>query len=231
MTAKRSPSSPTTVGVLLQHRLTELNRSPAELAAAVQLPEPYIQDLLSGRRQPPLPGRTDVYDRMTRFLRLARNQLANCATAERASTATGELRGPRAPVARLLLALCEPATALELERRRERHGNAELADFTQRLLDIAQGAVRRVLDDPVGLRITAAQQRKTYEALRLKVLEFLDVTPASLTVGDLAEFIQPRIALWDVDFQTGVLRVVLQGHEPRGRARRSADARSAFPTM
>ncbi|MDH3495378.1 MAG: hypothetical protein OER21_01260 [Gemmatimonadota bacterium] len=230
MTAKRSNPPPATVADLLQRRLKELKRSPTELAAAAQVPEPYILDLLAGRRQPPLPGRTDLYDRMTRFLRLARNQLANCASAERATTAAADARGPRAPVARALLALCEPATAQELERRRAKDGNAELADLTQRLLDISQGAVRRVLEDPVGLRIAASQQRKTYEAMRLKVLEFLDVTPATLTAGDLAEFIQPRVALWDVDLQSGVLRVVLQGQEPRGRNRRSANTRSAFPT-
>jgi hypothetical protein len=99
-----------TVGELLRQRLKELKRTSRDLAEAVEVPTAYIDELISGRRRPPLPGRTDLYERMTSFLRLGRNDLVNRARAERATSAA-DSAGPQAEVRKLLLELCEPATA------------------------------------------------------------------------------------------------------------------------
>lgn len=215
------------VGDVVRRRLSEIKRSPEELAEAAQVPAEYIADLIAGRRRPPLPGRTDLYERMTPFLRLGRNDLAACARAERARTApNGGM--PNATVGRTLLALCEPGTARELERRAAERDSAELAGLIQRLLEVTQGAVRRVLDDQIALRIAAARRGATYAALRMRVLEFLDATADTLTTEDLAEFFQPRIAQWDVDLQTGVLRVVLRGQDAPERGRRRPNSRRNF---
>ncbi len=202
---------PVKVGELLRRRLKETERSSKELAEADQLPTEYIDDLIAGRRRPPLPGRTDLYERMTAVLRRSRHDLALCANAERADTAPKRTSGPKANVRRLLLALCEPATARELEERRAQHGSAELVDFIQRLLQVTQGAVRRMPGDRTGLRLAAERCGGSYVAMRLRVLEFLEATPETLTVDDLTRFLRPRVALWDADLQTGVLRVVLRG--------------------
>jgi len=212
---------PVKVAELLSRRLQELKRSPDELAEAAHVPPEYIHDLIAGRRRPPLPGRTDVYERMTPFLKLGRNDLVSCARAERA-TAEPEsaARGPGVQVERLLLGLCEPATAARLKQRRGSADGAELVGFIQRLLDVAQGAVRRLLNDVVALRVTASQRGVAYIEMRLKVLEFLDASPDTLTAADFAEFVQPMIGSWDVDLETGVLRVVLRTTEQREKARR-----------
>ncbi len=219
------PSKPVaTVGDLLRQRLREIGRSPKELAEAVAVPAKYIDDLIAGCRRPPLPGRTDIYGKMTSFLRLGRNDVVACARAERAGAAPAGPSGPGVRVRSLLLALCEPGTARALEQRRARRGNAELADFIQRLLDVTQGAVRRALDDQIGLRLQAAERGSTYLAMRFKVLEFLDVTADTLTAEDLMEFLRPRIARWDVELETGVLRVVLRAQRPRDRTPRREPA-------
>ena len=219
---------PMPVGKLLRQRLRETERSAEQLAEAVQLPREYIDDLIAGRRRPPQPGQTDLYDRMTSFLRLSRNDLALCASAEREATAPKRRSALKPTIRRQLLELCEPKTAEELEARRAQHGGAELMDFFQRLLEVTQGAVRRMLDDQIGLRIAAERYGGTYPAMRLRVLEFLDATPETLTTDDLAKFLQPRVTLWDVDLETGVLRVVLRSQEPRERHRRRPSAGSAF---
>jgi len=208
-----------TVGELVGRRLREVNRSAEQLAEVVQVPATYIDDLISGSRRAPLPARTDIYEKMTAFLRLGRNDLVSCARSERAAASPNAL-GPEAGVRRLLLDLCEPETARALERRRSPRGSADLVDFIQRLLDITQGAVRRLLDDQVSLRLAAGQRGITYAALRMSVLEFLDATPDTLTTDDVTRFVQPRIARWDVDLDTRVLRVALRGQEPRDRGRR-----------
>ena len=58
---------PVRVGELIHKRLRETNRTPMELAEAAHVPTAYIADLIAGRRRPPLPSRTDVYDRMDRL--------------------------------------------------------------------------------------------------------------------------------------------------------------------
>ncbi len=219
---------PMPVGKLLRQRLRETERSAEDLAEAVQLPKEYIDDLIAGRRRPPQPGQTDLYDRMTSFLRLSRNDLALCASAEREATEPKRRSALKPTVRRQLLELCEPKTAEELEARRAENGGAELMDFIQRLLEVTQGAVRRMLDDQIGLRVAAERYGGTYAAMRLRVLEFLEATPETLTMDDLARFLQPRVTLWDVDLETGVLRVVLRSQEPRERHRRRPNAGSAF---
>ena len=218
-------AEPATVGDLLRQRLKELKRTSKDLAEALEVPTSYIDDLISGRRRAPLPGRTDLYERMTSFLRLGRNDLVNRARAERAGSAA-ESAVPQAEVRKLLLELCEPATPKQLERRRSRAGWSELSSLLERVVGVTQGAVRRTLDDQIGLRLSASHSGRSYEDMRLRVLEFLDATPDTVTIDHLTEFVQPRIARWDVDLPTGVLRVVLRAQEPRERVRRAPAGRS-----
>lgn len=209
---------PATVGDLVRQRLQDVRRTPQDLAEAVGVPPEYIEQLIAGERRPPLPGRTDIYPRMTTFLRLPRNEITTRAIAERAQTGNGR-RGPKAVVVELVLELCEPKTAKALERRAKRD-REELTGLLQRVLDVAQGSVRRSLDDQVALRLAASEHGSTYLAMRLELLEFLDASLDALTPADLARFVRPRIARWDVDLKTGVLRVVLRSTPPRERTRR-----------
>jgi hypothetical protein len=216
-----------TVAELLRQRLRELKRTSRDLADAVEVPPEYIDELIAGSRRPPLPGRTDLYERMTSFLRLGRNDLVNRARAERATPVARGGAGVHAEVKRLLMELCEPATARQLERRRTRTAAAELTGILERVVGVTQGAVRRVLDDQIGLRLSASHSGRSYEAMRLRVLDFLDATPETITMDHMVEFIQPRIARWDVDLRTGVLRVVMRAQEPRERTRRPSSGRAA----
>jgi hypothetical protein len=209
-----------TVADLLRRGLERTKRSSGELAEAVQVSPEYLDDLMTGRRRPPLPVRTDLYERMTTFLRLGRNELAAAALAERQrqpATAPPDLKPD---VTQLLLDLCEPTTARELRRRRARSRVGEMARLTQRLLDVVHGSVRRTLEDQIGLRIAAADRGSSYVSLRVRLLLFLDVTPDTLTSADLREFVVPRVRLWDIDLQTDVLRVVLRTDEARPVSRR-----------
>ena len=169
---------------------------------------------------------------MTTFLRLSRNELADVAAAERAATAPPKPAAPKPTVRNKMLELCEPETAKTLGERRAKNGSAETTKFLKRVRDVTQGAVRRVLADQVTLRIAAERSGGTYPAMRLKVLEFLDTTPDSLTLDDLTRFLLPRIRLWDVDFETGVLRVVMHSKTPGERDKRGSSVpRTGLPSM
>ena len=216
MTMTPTLKLPGTVGELMRQRLKEIGRSSTQLAEAVQVPLRYIDDLIAGHRRPPLPARTDIYAKMNSFLRLRRNDVATCARNERASDGPPKAPAPR--VRDLLLELCAPATAAVLTRRRSARSATALRDFFQRVLDVAQCAVLRTLDDQIAIRLAAAETGTTYVERRAKVLDFLDLTADTLTPEYVTEFLRPRIASWDVDLETGVLRVTLRAHAPRDRS-------------
>src|SRR3989440_62114 len=149
---------PVKVGELVRRRLRELKRTPRELADAVQVSEIYIADLVAGRRRPPAPGRMDVYAPMTKFLKLHRNDLPTCAKAERDGE-TKSRRRPHPEIRQQFLALCaDPARARALARRLARKDGVGLERvIVGRLLEVAQGFVRRQLDDDVGIRIAPSR--------------------------------------------------------------------------
>lgn len=195
-----------TVRRILADRLTENNQSSDDLAHAIEVPGRYVRDLIAGRRRAPLPARTDLYERMTRFLKLGRTDLAQCATAERAA-APAERGTPDPAVQAQMVKLCSEATAERL-RLTGSQPEAKVLDFLTRVLAVAQGEVCRWLVNEVPLRLRAHRTGLGYPEIRLRVLEFLDRTPATLTDRDVIEFVLPQIAGWDVD-DGGVLKVVL----------------------
>src|SRR3989441_12839613 len=79
-----------------------------------------------------------------------------------------------------------------------------------RSLEVAQGFVRRQLDDEVGLRVAATRDGSSYLDARMRLLEFLDTAADSLTPDDCEEFVLPRIAAWDIELETCAMRIVLR---------------------
>jgi hypothetical protein len=209
---------PVKVGELVRRRLRELKRTPRELADAVQVSEVYIADLVAGRRRPPGPGRMDVYAPMTKFLKLHRNDLPTCAKAERDGE-TKSRRRPHPEIKRRFMALAlDQVRARALTRRLARKDGVMLERLiVGRLLEVAQGFVRRQLDDDVGIRIAASRDGCTYLEMRMKLMEFLDATPEGLTPEDSEEFVRPRIAGWDIDLDTNAMRIVLRSQDPAPR--------------
>jgi hypothetical protein len=201
---------PVKVSQLVRRRLRELKRTPRELAEAVKVSEAYMSDLVAGRRPPPAPGRTDLYVPMAKFLRLHRNDLPTCARVERAQEGVGRRR-PDPEVWKLVLELCDPARQRSFGRRLAKGDGADLAAvIVGRLLEVAQGFVRRQLEDEVGLRVAATRDGCTYLEARMRLLEFLDVGADSLTADDCEEFVLPRIAAWDIELETRAMRIVLR---------------------
>ncbi|HUX10375.1 MAG TPA: helix-turn-helix transcriptional regulator, partial [Terriglobia bacterium] len=53
---------------MIKHRLEELGLDQRELASAAQVTESYVSQLLTRKKAPPAPARTDIYDKMSKFL-------------------------------------------------------------------------------------------------------------------------------------------------------------------
>ena len=84
--------------LLIRQRLRELGTEQRDLAAAAQVTESYISQLLTGKKAPPAPQRTDIYDRMETFLRLPAGKLATLADLSRMDGLKRKLADPPSPL-------------------------------------------------------------------------------------------------------------------------------------
>ena len=71
------------VCLVIKQRLEELGFEQRDLAAAAGVTESYISQLLTRKKLPPAPGRTDIYDKMGKFLKLPAGELSKLADHER----------------------------------------------------------------------------------------------------------------------------------------------------
>jgi transcriptional regulator with XRE-family HTH domain len=69
------------VALVIRQRLAELDLDQRDLADAAGVTESYVSQLLTHKKSPPAPDRTDIYDRMDRFLKLPHGELARVAEA------------------------------------------------------------------------------------------------------------------------------------------------------
>src|SRR5260370_19546388 len=123
------------VALVIRQRLDELDLDQRDLARAAHVTESYVSQILTRKKAPPAPERTDIYDRMDRFLKLPHGELARVAEAHRKDERKRQL-GEVAPLGpewrELILRKCapsglEPARAIierqsfgDLERLRAR---------------------------------------------------------------------------------------------------------------
>ena len=69
--------------VLIRHRLKELGLEQKDLAAAAEVTESYISQLLARKKAPPAPGRTDIYEKIGKTLKLPSGELSKLADLQR----------------------------------------------------------------------------------------------------------------------------------------------------
>ena len=86
------------VSLVIRHRLTELRMEQRDLAAAAQVTESYISQLLTRKKLPPAPDRTDIYEKMAKFLKLPAGRLSKLADDERKEELKRTLGQPPAPL-------------------------------------------------------------------------------------------------------------------------------------
>ena len=103
------------VAFIIRQRLADLGREQRDLARAAEVTESYISQLLTRKKAPPAPQRTDMYDKMELLLQLPPGELARLATLQRQEELQGKLAEPPAPllhdVRALILRKCPPDKA------------------------------------------------------------------------------------------------------------------------
>jgi len=213
------------VALVIRRRLEEFGLEQRDLAQAAQVTESYISQLLTGRRAPPAPDRTDIYDKMDKFLNLPSGQLARLADHQRKEHLKKELGEEPAALFRevrdLVLRKCNPGTEREIRAVFEKQPFGELERLvTQKLLDVVKGLAQQELGNESWLRTVADLSGRTYEATRVSVLEFLDTDIFHVSAEDCVSFLDPLIESWDIDLATFALEIVLNGRLVPGNVKR-----------
>jgi transcriptional regulator with XRE-family HTH domain len=213
------------VSLLIRHRLEELGLEQKDLAAAAQVTESYVSQLLARKKIPPAPGRTDIYDKIERALKLPAGELSSLAEMQRKEELRKKVAEPPQPLfsecRELILRKCDPARQKEVRRIFEKEPFGELERLvTQKLLDVAQGVAKEQLQSEDWLRRTAQYSDRSYEQMRVATLEFLDTDVFHVSAENCISFLDPMIDSWDIDLKTFGMGIVLNSQFTEGGSKR-----------
>ncbi|HYB61763.1 MAG TPA: helix-turn-helix transcriptional regulator [Methylomirabilota bacterium] len=202
------------VCLVIKQRLEELGAEQRDLAAAAEVTESYISQLLTRRKLPPAPDRTDIYDKMAKFLNLPSDELSRLAEHQRKEELKRSLGEPPAPllkeVRELILRKCAADKEKQVRVIFEKQPFGEIERLvTQRLLDVVKRVAKEELGSESWLRLVARMIGRSYAQMRVIVLEFLDTDVFNLSVENCYSFLDPLIESWDIDLGTFAMEIVL----------------------
>jgi transcriptional regulator with XRE-family HTH domain len=178
------------VAFVIRERLEELGLEQRDLARAARVTESYVSQLLRRKKAPPAPDRTDIYDRMDRFLKLPPGELAKVAELARKEDLKRQLGDAPQPLfphlRNLILRKCREEKAKQVRAIFERQPFGELERLVARkLLDVGDVAA-----------------------------DFFHLP------GKHVAFLDALIESWDVDLATLSVEIVLRKGDAAERVRR-----------
>src|SRR5258706_716771 len=138
------------VAQLIQQKLNELGLEQRDLADAADVTESYISQLLSRKKMPPAPERTDIYDKLGKVLKLPAGKLAGLADVQRKQELKKKIQKPPVPlfkeVRELLFQKCKRERRREVRAIFEKEPFGELERLvTQKLLDVVKAVAKEEL--------------------------------------------------------------------------------------
>ena len=213
------------VSLLIKQRLSELNLDQKALAAAVQVTDSYISQVLTRKKAPPSPGRTDIYDKIGEFLGLPGGELAKLAEAQRRAALKKKIAETPTPLfedfRRLILRKCARDSRSEVRRIFEKEPFGELERLaTRTILGAAKAVAREELRNEEWLRSMARASERSYKQMRVAILEFLDTDILQVSAEGCVSFLDPMIDSWEIDLKTFGMEIVLSGRLAPGGVKR-----------
>jgi transcriptional regulator with XRE-family HTH domain len=213
------------ISLVIKHRLEELGLEQRDLAAAAEVTESYISQLLTRKKAPPAPSRTDIYDKMGRFLKLPNDELVKLAIQQRQEELTKRLMNPPTPLFKevrdLVLRKCKPDKQKHIRAIFEKQPFGELERLvTQKLLDVVKEVAREELENENWLRLVATLSDRSYEEMRVTVLDFLDTDVLDVSIENCVSFLDPLVESWDINLATFSVEIVLNWRVVTGHAKR-----------
>jgi transcriptional regulator with XRE-family HTH domain len=213
------------VRLAIKQRLEELGLEQRDLAAAAEVTESYVSQLLTQKKLPPEPSRTDIYDKMGKLLKLPSGKLGKLAEHQRKEELKRNLGDPPKPllkeVRELILRKCAPATVKQIRPIFEKQPFGELERLvTQKILDVVKKVAKDELESETWLHSVARLSGRSYEALRVSILEFLETDVFNVSSEDCVSFLDPLVESWDIDLATFAMEIVLNRRLIPGYARK-----------
>lgn len=202
------------VCMMIKERLEELGLGQKALAAAAGVTDSYISQLLTRKKLPPDPGRTDIYVKMAKFLKFPAGKLSELAEHQRREELKKELSEPPAPlfqdVRQMVLRKCVPEKRGEIRAIFERQPFGELERLiTQKLLAVVQKVVKQELESESWLKLVAQLSGRSYEETRVTMLEFLDTDVLTISAENCVAYLDPLVDSWDIDLANFGMEIVL----------------------
>src|SRR5260370_34017759 len=202
------------VCLVIKQRLEELGLEQRDLAAAAGVTESYISQLLTGKKLPPEPSRTDIYEKMGKFLKVPGGKLSKLADPQRKEDLKRNLTETPNPlfkeVRELILRKCAPAKEKQIRAIFEKQPFGELERLvTQKLLDVVKRVAKDEMSSETWLHSVARLSGRGYEATRVSILEFLETDVFNASVDNSVSFLDPLVESWDIDLVTFGMGIVL----------------------
>ena len=212
---------------VIKTRLAELGLEQKDLAAAAEVTESYISQLLNGKKLPPAPSRTDIYEKLGKVLKLSHGELEKLAAAQRMDALRRNYEEPQGALLKetrnLILRKCVAARQKDIRSIFERQPFGELERLvTKTLLDVVSRVAKSELDNDTWLEEVAQLGDRTHEQMRVIILEFLDTDIFNISHEDCASFLDPLIARWDIDLSTFDMEITLNERLVPGEPKRLA---------
>ena len=213
------------VCLVIRERLARLGLEQKDLAAAAEVTESYISQLLTRKKLPPAPDRTDIYEKMGEFLKLSSGKLAKLAEVQRRAELKKDFEDPPTPllqeVRELVLRKCTPEKQQEIRAIFEKQPFGELERLvTQKLLDVIKRVAREELKNEKWLGSVARVSGRSYKQMRVMILEFLDTDVFHVSLENCVSFLDPLIDSWDIDLATFSMNIVLNRRFAPGHSKR-----------
>jgi transcriptional regulator with XRE-family HTH domain len=205
--------------------MEQLGFEQKQLAAAAEVTESYISQLLTRKKLPPAPDRTDIYEKIGKFLKLSSGKLAKLAELQRREELKRDFEDPPAPLfheaRELVLRKCTPGKQQQIRAIFEKQPFGELERLvTQKLLDVVKRVAREELGTEKWLHSVARHNGRSYKQMRVMILEFLDTDVFHLSVENCVSFLDPLIDSWDIDLSAFGMEIVLNRRLAPGHPKR-----------
>ncbi len=199
---------------IIRQRLEQLGHEQRDLAVAAHVTESYISQLLTRKKAPPAPERTDIYGKIEEFLKFRHGELTKLVELQRQEELKRKLADPPAPlfkeVRELVLRKCklDKQKQVRMIFEQQPFGELELL-VTQKLVDVVKGVTKQELESESWLRLVVRVSDRSYEEMRVAILEFLDTDVFNVSSEHCTSFLDPLIESWDIDLATFSLEIVL----------------------
>src|SRR3989475_8829035 len=151
---------------------------------------------------------------MEKFLKLPSGKLSKLADLQRKEELKRNLEDPPTPlfkeVRELILRKCAPDKEKQIRAIVEKQPFGELERLvTQKLLDVVKRVAKEELQSENWLHLVARLSGRSYEQMRVIILDFLDTDVFNVSVENCVAFLDPLIESWDIDLTTFAMEIVL----------------------